>query len=183
MVPSKAHVSVIDIVKCIPILIAAAIAAVVLMFPGKAFAHPYNAPQLGEFKPASAGSPMFRTYFDHSTGNWAAEFAAASYVRYNAEVKIVVCNNGVFSERINGSLFSGVDGTMSSSNTARLRGVGDYPQLSQSVVLRANGIKPDQHFAVRARWFPGGEYVTLASWKGDKPLMCGDLNAQYGGKD
>lgn len=153
------------------------LAATVVAFPGKADAHPHNAPQLGEFRPL-AGSPLFGTFIGPS-GELEAEFAAASFVRYNAEIKIVECKNGAFSERVDGKIFTGVGGVTSASNSVRLTGTGGHAQFSQSVTLHVDNVRPGQHFAVRARWIPGGKFMTLASWKDDKPLLCGDLSAQY----
>lgn len=153
-----------------------ATAAMIVAFPGKANAHPYDAPQIGDFV---SGTFVCSGFINPMTGLLAAEFSATSQVRYNAEVKIVEYVNGV-ETTVTENLSAGVDGATFNSNVVPLFGTGGHAHLQQEVVLRVDYIRPSQEFGVLARWAPGGQFVLLAKWRGsDGASKCSNPAERY----
>lgn len=160
-----------DALGMVIVIIAAIIAACAICTP-YASAHPYDAPQIGDFRPYTFSCTG---HYSAWTNNQVAEFSGTWMGSRDAVIKIVEIKDGQPSDDIDGTLHISVDD--------KTYAHGNYVVVNkgplQSVVLRVEGINASQQFAIYASWFPELNYVKLAQWYGYEKDKCGDPLAQY----
>lgn len=158
------------------VIIAACVFASGLILSGVATAHPYDAPQIGDFVP--------RTF--NCTGDVApwgvryVEFSGTWQGNDDAQLEFV---EFTFNEQgpLGGkNLQVGVDDKKyDGQNIAPLRGTHGDKMLRQNVVFHLEPVRPDQEFGIYAQWVrpdnaKQSDRVLLARWKGNERFKCGE---------
>lgn len=149
--------------------------AIVSLGSGLASASPHFVPQKSDFV---AHTTLCSGEVPAGMRVRIAEFSTVYQGAYDADLALVEFIGGNPKNAIDGTVISGVDDKLYTSNVIPLRAV-TRPEDKQSAMIRVVDIRPDQEFGVFARWSPDGDWTELARWKGNEKNKCGDPLAMY----